>query len=489
MRILVGGHLLGLFATHDFLSGEVADRGHLFLSFSVDGSLDANDLIIRRGPVNNDWLGNAFGPIEMQINVSYVASYENPNSWAFGHPNPQSLFEAPLSISYDSELLSNFDISAAWESLSYLAEQIGATGLDYDLIHQNSNSVVGTLLGILGFGPFQPGFEVPGGSTAYYPAVGQPLTGDWLTGGNISYTIRGGYATIPGTDGEFVELPLADRLFALNSEAFFPTLQTGDFVTTFGGNDELHDGNRRDTLEGGAGDDRYILLDDSAADIIISGEGDDILSGGGAQDRIVLRIDVLDQMYEDWVATLPEGTILLGDNAKKPSERLGDSALTSGIPILGGFWDMGVEGTEAFRLQTGSFATGVYDPLNPTAANWQTFSQLLYTYSYTDENGEQHTGTILPFGYSFRMEGADLVITFAYGPNEDTEEPNDLQEHTITIRDWQDGDFGIHVMDQSVIVVPGNPIWGLDVLEQDVIIEYEPAGAFPYVGDSAHVAS
>jgi Ca2+-binding RTX toxin-like protein len=96
----------------------------------------------------------------------------------------------------------------------------------------------------------------------------------------------------------------------------------------------------RDTLEGGAGDDRYILLDDSATDIIIVGEGDDIIDGGGAEDRIVMRIDILDRMYEDWAATFPEGTILLGDNAKKPSERLGEDALTSGIPILGGFWDM-----------------------------------------------------------------------------------------------------------------------------------------------------
>ena len=44
------------------------------------------------------------------------------------------------------------------------------------------------------------------------------------------------------------------------------------------------------------------MLDDNAADIIIVGEGDDIIEGGAAEDRIVLRIDILDQMYEDWVA-------------------------------------------------------------------------------------------------------------------------------------------------------------------------------------------
>ncbi|MGB8817943.1 MAG: hypothetical protein WCC66_08500 [Rhizobiaceae bacterium] len=32
--------------------------------------------------------------------------------------------------------------------------------------------------------------------------------------------------------------------------------------------------------------------------------GDDIVRGGGSQDRLVLRIDILDKMYEDWVARM-----------------------------------------------------------------------------------------------------------------------------------------------------------------------------------------
>jgi hypothetical protein len=368
MQILVSGHVLGLF------SGGMPDfGGHLFLAYSFDDTIDNSDLIIRGGPVGNNWLSNAFSPIEMQINVRYDLSYENPEQWASDPNNTDGLFEAPISISHLNGLSDSFSIEAAWQSLSYLAEQIGLTGLDYDLLNQNSNSVVGTLLSIIGFGPQEAGFAVPGGNPYYYPAVNYTLTGDWLLDGNISYRIRGGYAA----DYQGVELPYADRLFALNANTpfgqnpnnVFAQWQTGDFVTTFGGNDELHDGNRKDTLEGGTGNDTYILQDDHAADIIITGEGNDIVRGGGAEDRLVLRIDILDKMYEDWKAQLEysnenHGTnyVLTGDALVKPSERMGEDAPASGLPILGGFWDMACDGAECVRLNTGSFYSTVSNP-------------------------------------------------------------------------------------------------------------------------------
>lgn len=73
MQILFGGHVLGL------LSGALPDvGGHLFLALSLDDSIDNSDLIIRGGPLGNNWLGNAFSPIEMQINVRFDLSFENP---------------------------------------------------------------------------------------------------------------------------------------------------------------------------------------------------------------------------------------------------------------------------------------------------------------------------------------------------------------------------------------------------------------------------
>lgn len=66
MQILVGGHVLGLF------SGGMPDfGGHLFLAYSFDDTIDNSDIIIRGGPVGNNWLSNPLSPIEMQINVRF----------------------------------------------------------------------------------------------------------------------------------------------------------------------------------------------------------------------------------------------------------------------------------------------------------------------------------------------------------------------------------------------------------------------------------
>ena len=83
----------------------------------------------------------------------------------------------------------------------------------------------------------------------------------------------------------------------------------------------------------------------------------------------MLRTDILDKMYEDWKAQIEYsnenyGTnyILAGDALLKPSERIGDGALTSGFPILGGFWDMACDGEQYTQLATGSFYPTVSNP-------------------------------------------------------------------------------------------------------------------------------
>jgi hypothetical protein len=77
-----------------------------------------------------------------------------------------------------------------------------------------------------------------------------------------------------------------------------------------------------DVLEGGAGDDVFVLSNDGASDIIIVGQGDDTIRGGDANDRIVLRTN---------------GLYLTQQEGLTGGQGLGALEETSAIPLLGGF--------------------------------------------------------------------------------------------------------------------------------------------------------
>ncbi len=486
-KLLVCGRPVGLFGV------SLENFGHLFFALSDDDVLSDNDLVIRAGP-SGSFLNS---PLNGQISVTLGESNDSFASVA----EQLSLDESEIFDVYVTASLNlgsdgfNTNVFEVWDTLADLGSQVIANGFTYNLAVQNSNSFVGTLLSILGIDNTSlTAIQTPNDWIPFYAylAVTHSFAQDFYSGTSYGYTIRGSSLFL-----DSIEMPLADRLFALNANTPFAPWATGDFVTTFGGNDELHDGNRKDTLEGGAGDDIFILQDDGAADIIITGEGDDIVRGGGAEDRLVLRIDILDKMYEDWKAQLEYSNenhganfVLTGDALVKPSERMGEDAATSGLPILGGFWDMACDGVECVRLNTGTFYPTLSNPEETGPGSLAaTFPQLVYAYSWNDGDGVAQQAQVFPFGYSFELVDGDLVITFAYGTPPEGQKGIDIAQHTVTVKDFQDGDFGIHIYDPTLIIVPGSPVYEFDMhLEEWVVANSGPDSAYASVTDAEHVS-
>jgi Ca2+-binding RTX toxin-like protein len=93
------------------------------------------------------------------------------------------------------------------------------------------------------------------------------------------------------------------------------------------------------------------------------------------------------------------------------------------------------------------------------------------------------------FGYSFELQDGDLIITFSYGPPSEGSAIFDHAQHTVTIEDFQDGDFGIHIYDPEIVIAEGAEIYGFDQhLEQIVVVGREPDFAYPVVSDAEALA-
>ncbi len=219
------------------------------------------------------------------------------------------------------------------------------------------------------------------------------------------------------------EILINDRLFALNASDYagFYANRKGDHVSGFGGNDELHDGNRMDTLEGGAGDDTFILTNDGARDIIIVGEGDDIIRGGDANDRIVIRIATLDfdyRMHPFVDENNPYG-FNYNPNLITPEQRLGELAGLSAIPLLGGFGTSESAGYWHYSEGPEGLGPDVY-------TGW---SELEY------DN--------FPFGISYFMDGTSLKIVTSLNVFDDATQSVSVRDSTVTIEKFREGDFGI----------------------------------------------
>ena len=293
----------------------------------------------------------------------------------------------------------------------------------------------------------------------------------------ISIDLAGYYSQLllPEASGGFPgwETDVANRLgtnvnFEIAGTAGHDWFQGGwgdDFIGGRAGNDRLGDGKGEDTLEGGEGDDTFVLKDDGDADVIIVGRGDDIIRGGDANDRIVIRVSdfadpsVFAQFY-------PGGSFGPG---------IGDLALTSAMPLLGGIHGSSSDdplgqgllytpALGAFTLVTvndGGYREPevVYDP------NTENGSWVLPGYDWTSSGAFYNFELALPphlapFGVQFegaltntsvpwityRLNGSVLTITGTILSMDDA--GNHVGGYfTVTVEDFQNGDFGIQLFE------------------------------------------
>lgn len=139
-----------------------------------------------------------------------------------------------------------------------LANQISVYNIDYDLLDQNSNSTIATILSAVGM--LIPSITVQNGSQYTYPASDHLLNYDWLYGKIYSYEING------SDDAN-------DILWALDGQGDGIAVlgSVGDTVFGHGGDDEIHGGSMSNVLVGGDGVDRIYSYSVSGFTDIITG--------------------------------------------------------------------------------------------------------------------------------------------------------------------------------------------------------------------------
>jgi Ca2+-binding RTX toxin-like protein len=449
--IFVGGHSIGML-TSEFYTLQV---GHQFLLYSEDGLVSADDLIIQGFPDGID--GN--------LTVNYHLKFGDSGDWpakqaaglGFTTEYTMQLFGFSVLNLEDSSSSIVLNAEAIWHTFVDVASQIHANNLNYSSVLQNSNSLIGTLLSLVNI-PEQ-NIITYGNFSYYYPAYNQLLSSDYSTGENYSYVIKGGFYT--NFAGEIVQND--DVLYAINSQEYGPELLTGDHLLGFAGNDELHDGNRMDTLEGGDGNDVFILGNDGAADIIIVGQGDDIVRGGDANDRLVIRTSLI--VAPSQLAGQSGDWGELGPDAGNLGAGLGELALTSAIPILGGFsyGPFGVDAAMAYYQASGEYA--VTTPVPDWWTSYEGFieagleaqangvvsfgSRPFDEYQWNTGSGV-YTTTQGAFGFAYEMNEENLIVHIGYLSQDDGGQIS-FTESTVTIENFHEGDYGIHFYDYGTI--------------------------------------
>jgi Ca2+-binding RTX toxin-like protein len=150
------------------------------------------------------------------------------------------------------------DAEKVWSTMVDLANQISVYNIDYDLLDQNSNSTIATILSAVGM--LIPSITVQNGSQYTYPASDHLLNYDWLYGKIYSYEING------SDDAN-------DILWALDGQGDGIAVlgSVGDTVFGLGGDDEIHGGSMSNVLVGGDGVDRIYSYSVSGFTDIITG--------------------------------------------------------------------------------------------------------------------------------------------------------------------------------------------------------------------------
>lgn len=420
--IFVGAHVIGNFVNPESWTELLPNwYGHLFLIYSNDAIPSQNDLIIRGG--------QSEGQIFVQQNLTWGASADGVEYWSDQSnlgPDGESYY-GTAAIQFYIIAGESANMQGIWQTINDLASQISNFNIEYARQSQNSNSLINTLL--YAVGAEIPAIQTENGETYWYPGQNHYLSYDIWNPGNLSYTIRGAYIVdIYGND-----IPNNDRLWALDGQEHYSSNLKGDFLIGFSGDDELHDGNRKDILEGGVGNDTFVLVDDNADDIIIIGQGSDIIQGGEENDRLVVRLSSFSGYFDEWAGL---------------SELLA-------LPILGGF------STETFVQGQAGFWVSAYgidrivridrpplDELEETqlgyneywedveATNNWTFQNYFASLNgpYLSQNGGPISSPNISFEYYY--DGKDLFIGI-FIPNEKIAE--------VIIKDFVNGMFGIRL--------------------------------------------
>lgn len=239
-----------------------------------------------------------------------------------------------------------------------------------------------------------------------------------------------------------------------------------DYVTGGGEYDVLYDGDGQDILEGGDDDD-YILSNDGDADIIIVGGDYSYIEGGDANDRIVIRTDML--------GLNPDPDLQTWSN---PATGL--TSGTTAIPLLGGFYT-DIPGQATYEFVAQHVVTiqpdPPEDPDDPDPAPWYEL-QYLGSPRWSAFVNVDHD--VYPV-YNVHMEGS-FEITYSLHAQPtgvdilaidiDRWVNGTLETTSISIYDFEEGDFGIEFEDRDTFVIP--PESG--------------EGWYTYAGNNAHVS-
>ncbi len=226
------------------------------------------------------------GSIILEVNHVYDSSQDNPQVWGDANGSVQNPGQywgyTPLNLDGYP------DASAVWQTLIKVANQINAYAMDYDLLQQNSNSVVSTLLSVLGLGV--PSILLANGTTLSYPAQNHKLYFSWLGQTLYKYDITG------NDDADDILYALDGSEHQGSSQGVTFVGQPGDTVQGLTGSDQIHGGTQDNVLVGAHlsnGFDPLNInfqsfattvhseLDDGARDTLYGGLGHDTYVVGG----------------------------------------------------------------------------------------------------------------------------------------------------------------------------------------------------------------
>jgi Ca2+-binding RTX toxin-like protein len=218
-----------------------------------------------------------------------------------------------------------------------------------------------------------------------------------------------------------------------------------------------------DVLEGGKGNDTYVLSNDGAADIIIMGEGSDIVIGGDGLDRIVFRASLLGERVPFQNQANENGGF-----SQYWGPGLGQLALTTGIPLLGGYTAPDIIGahlvanvwvSDGYRVNGVDLQGSAYwdeliqyeqiSTVDPRYALWSSYEFSVDYYSFgdfTNHISEIYNKDAIPLDLISSMEPGDLLISLhTLGSWEffGSQAFRESYDSFTLVKDFQQGDFGI----------------------------------------------
>ena len=403
--------------------------GHLQLVFG--DSLEAGQEIEVQAPTDYWLLGAIFS-------INPIALYTFGN-WDFPNPDPneprthiggghtpffgENGYYASVELTWDGDPAFGADRTAddIWSIWQQTHLQFSEQAdIHYGLL-QNSNSYASTLLALTGFDVADWVGQATPSEVSWFPGIGL----DVLSDPDFAIDLR-----LAGSEhGDIIWSGAGD-----------------DHISGGAGDDMLGDGAGADVVEGSAGDDLIFLgvwdengdlADDGDADLVIVGEGHDTIIGGGADDRLVVRVNLF--------GSGPEAA-----GSAMPATGLGPLAGTLAIPLLGGFYRPGdpnfayhtAVGIRVYTSMIEDAEMGLSYPVyasRPTDIYWNELINASAGYNDTTPI----------FSITYSLFGSQLEIDLGYWAL-DAQTGAQVRAHaSVTIIDYEEGDFGIQFAPES----------------------------------------